>query len=247
MNHQTGESKDWASLNVADIVVDNYRTATVFKKFGLDFCCGGRISLRDACEKHQIDLSELTSALEDVSEQQDNEVDVNAMQIDVLSDYIEEKHHTYVRERIPEIEPFLSKLVRVHGEKNPELKKVEELFGLVKEELLAHMPKEEKVLFPYVKEMITAKNEGNVLERPHFGTIKNPITVMEAEHTSAGDAFKEIRDITNNLTPPEHACNTYRTVFSLLEEFEEDLHQHIHLENNILFPKAIALEEELLA
>lgn len=232
---------------IAQCVANNYQTATVFKKHKIDFCCGGKISISEACQKNKVDEEPLLQELNEVTQQKSQEDAAETYELDKLAKYIVEKHHTYVRQRIPEIEPFLDKVVRVHGEKHPELKKVQENFQAVKEELLNHMQKEEKVLFPYIEQMMEAKKNNTQLEPSFFGTIKNPINMMEMEHESAGNAFKEIREITNDLTPPDSACNTYRVTFSLLDEFENDLHRHIHLENNVLFPKSIMVETGLLS
>ena len=230
---------------VAQCVASNYQTATVFKEYKIDFCCGGKISIAEACKKANVDEEGILQRLNEVMQQKPSEEAVETYELDDLVDYIIETHHTYVRKRIPEIEPFLEKVVRVHGESHPELTKVLEGFYEVREELLTHMQKEENVLFPYIKEMVKAKKNNTSSEPSCFGTIKNPIHMMEMEHESAGSTFKNIRKITNDFTPPEGACNTYRVTFSLLDEFENDLHRHIHLENNVLFPKAILLEESL--
>ena len=232
---------------IAQCVANNYQTATIFKKHKIDFCCGGKISIREACQKNKVDEETLLQELNEATQQKSREDTAETYELDKLAKHIVEKHHAYVRQRIPEIEPFLDKVVRVHGEKHPELKKVQENFQAVKEELLNHMQKEENVLFPYIKQIVEAKKNNTQLEPPFFGTIKNPINMMEMEHESAGNAFKEIRELTNDLTPPDGACNTYRVTFSLLDEFENDLHRHIHLENNVLFPKSIMLETDLLS
>lgn len=232
---------------IAELVVKNYRTAAVFKRHGIDFCCGGKISIAEACEKQGVDREFLLKELQEALHILPEKSDADALGLDELTKYIVNTHHNYVRQRLPEIEPFLEKVIRVHGEKHPELKRVKELHEAVKDELLTHMQKEEKVLFPYIRELVAAQNTKKTVEPPFFGTIKNPIRMMEQEHELAGDKCKEIRDITNNLTPPEGACNTYRVTFSMLDEFENDLHRHIHLENNILFPQSTQLEETLLS
>lgn len=232
---------------IAQCVADNYQTATIFKKHKIDFCCGGKVSIQEACRKNNADEKMLLQELNETTKQKPQKDAAENYELDKLAKYIVEKHHAYVRQTIPEIEPFLDKVVRVHGEKHPELKKVQENFQAVKEELLNHMQKEENELFLYIKQMVAAKKKNIQLEPPFFGMIKNYINMMEMEHESAGNAFKEIREITNDLIPPEGACNTYRVTFSLLDEFENDLHRHIHLENNVLFPKSIMLETYLLS
>lgn len=137
--------------------------------------------------------------------------------------------------------PFLNKVVRVHSDRHPELAEVEQLFKASAEELTAHMKKEELVLFPYIRKMVKAENNKTSVEAP-FGTVQNPIRMMMHEHDGEGERFRKIAALTDNYNPSAAACNTYRVTFSLLKEFEEDLHLHIHLENNILFPKSITLE-----
>lgn len=162
-----------------------------------------------------------------------------------MADYIEKKHHRYVEEKTREITPYLDKICRVHGDRHPELFEINEHFNATAGELAAHMKKEELILFPFVRKMAKAKQENTKLEAPHFGTVENPIQMMMHEHTAEGERFRKIETLSNNYTPPEDACNTYRVTFALLKEFEADLHLHIHLENNILFPKAIELEKQL--
>lgn len=235
------------SKTVAQAVAQDYRTAAVFKRFGIDFCCGGKITISEACRKKGVGEAELFKALEKATHVSQEAGKAESLELDKLTIYIIDIHHSYVRKRLPEIGPFLAKVVRVHGKAHPELEKVQEIFNGIKDELISHMQKEEKVLFPYINEMMHAKREKNSLAPPFFGTIKNPIRMMEKEHKLAGDGFKEIRELTNGLTTPSDACNTYNVVFSMLAEFEDDLHRHIHLENNILFPQAIEVEEKLAA
>ena len=162
-----------------------------------------------------------------------------------LIDHIVNVHHTYVSESIPLISQYANKVAKVHGHHYTDLHEINKLFHEVAEELLTHMQKEERILFPFIKQLVKAKKEGIIPVPPPFGTVSNPIQMMEHEHDNAGDVFKTIAILTNDFTPPEGACNTFRALYSKLEEFEQDLHQHIHLENNILHPKAIALEKNI--
>jgi regulator of cell morphogenesis and NO signaling len=232
---------------IAQITTEDYRTAIVFKKYGIDFCCGGKKSLEDACLESNIPIEQITSEIEQTYDNLVNELNYNDWELDYLIDHIIQKHHTFVRKYLPEIDQFLQKTVTKHGEKHPELENVQKLFFQVKQELTFHMQKEEQILFPFIKNMVECKR-GNLKFSPApFGTVKNPIRMMEQEHEEAGDAFKEIRLISNNLQPPENACKSYKITYSLLDEFEKDLHLHIHLENNILFPKSIELEQSFLS
>ncbi|TBW27988.1 iron-sulfur cluster repair di-iron protein [Gramella sp. KN1008] len=230
---------------VADCVTENIKASHVFKKYGIDFCCGGGISIQKACEKGGVDYSLLAEDLKNVGVPTENEMDFSKLPLDDLIDHIVSKHHTYVEANIPLLLQYSQKVARVHGGNNPELIKVEQLFQRVAGELAGHLKKEEMILFPFIKKMVQAEKDGTELNVPHFNTVENPIKMMEDEHEFAGDTFKEIARITDNYTPPAHACNTYRALFDKLAEFEEDLHQHIHLENNILHPGALKLEKKL--
>lgn len=227
---------------IGGLVAKDYRTASVFKQYGIDFCCNGNRSIADACEEKQVDAATLIDALLQVHRQGNvTATDYDAWPPDLLADYIEKKHHRYVESKIQEISPFLEKVVRVHGDHHPELKEVERLFTVSAGELTAHMKKEEMILFPFICKMASANPSGAAVQAP-FGTVQNPIRMMMHEHDGEGERFRKIAALTDNYNPPADACNTYKVTFSLLKEFEEDLHLHIHLENNILFPKAIELE-----
>ncbi len=228
---------------VAEVVAANIKTAHVFKKHGIDFCCGGGITIDKACEKHKINFNTLREellAVDDVA----RAYDYNKWGLDFLIDHILNVHHTYVEESIPLILQYSERVAKVHGHHFTEVVEINKLFKEIADELTTHMKKEELILFPFIKKLIKIKNEGFDFEVPSFGTVNNPIKMMEEEHESAGNIFKEIAMLSNNYSPPEEACNTYRALYSKLDEFEQDLHQHIHLENNILHPKAIQLEKQ---
>lgn len=232
---------------IGELVAQNYRTATVFKKYGIDFCCQGNKTINDACEKKSIDIKSVLNDLVAVAQMNGRNItDFQSWPLGFLADYIVQKHHRYVEERSLEIKPYLEKICRVHGDRHAELFEINEHFIAGAGVLAQHMKKEELVLFPFIHKMEKAKKEGVKIDAPHFGTIKNPIKNMMDEHAIEGDRFKKIETLSNGYTPPQDACNTYRVTIALLKEFEEDLHMHIHLENNILFPKAIELEKELI-
>ena len=230
---------------VAEVVTENIKTAHVFKKFGIDFCCGGGITIEKACSKNNVDYSSLEDELKNIDFNASRATDYDAWELDFLVDHIINVHHSYVLESIPLILQYANKVAKVHGHHYSEVIEINNLFTEVAQELSLHLEKEEVVLFPYVKELVKAKRENVKPLASHFGAVNNPIRVMENEHESAGDIFKVISKLSNNFTPPEEACNTFKALYSKLEEFEQDLHQHIHLENNILFPKSIILEKEL--
>lgn len=231
---------------IGELVAKDYRTASVFKKYGIDFCCQGNRTINDACEAKEIDGKLVVSDLNAINElSNQSNIDYKSWPLDLLADYIEKKHHRYVEEKSLEIKPYLEKICKVHGNRHPELFEIKDHFLATAGELAMHMKKEELILFPYIRKMAKAKQDHTKLEKPSFGSIQNPVDAMMDEHTTEGDRYRKIEELSNNYTPPEDACNTYRVTFALLKEFEQDLHLHIHLENNILFPKAIALEKEL--
>lgn len=232
-------------LKIADVVSDNIKTADIFKKYGIDFCCGGGISIAKACAKKNVNVEQLLSELKGMDDKVKASQDFNKWELDFLIDYILNTHHAYVAEAIELLDSYSTKVAKVHGVHHQPVLEIERLYNLVKIELLQHMQKEERILFPYIKQMVKAKRENCHLLKPNFGSVQNPINMMNAEHEMAGDALKEIANLTKNYTPPEWACNTFKALYAKLEEFEQDLHLHVHLENNILFPKAIELEKSL--
>ncbi|KQO22401.1 iron-sulfur cluster repair di-iron protein [Flavobacterium sp. Leaf82] len=230
---------------IGSFVAKDFRTAAVFTKYQIDFCCKGNRILTEVCEKQNIDSDVLVQNLIDVLESENNNgIDFNSWPLDLLADYIEKTHHRYVEDKSIILKQFLDKLCKVHGDAHPELFRINELFTAGAGELAQHMKKEELMLFPFIKRMVKTKEEHGILTQPSFGSVSNPIAMMMQEHDNEGDRFREIASITNNYTPPSDGCTTYKVTFAMLKEFEEDLHKHIHLENNILFNKAVVLEEE---
>ncbi|MBK7128686.1 MAG: iron-sulfur cluster repair di-iron protein [Crocinitomicaceae bacterium] len=232
------------TATVGSFVAKDYRTASIFQKYGIDFCCKGGKTIDEVCTTKNIDSTKLLQELSQVSVQaQGDGVDFRSWPLDLLADYIEKKHHRYIEESTPTIRQFLDKLCKVHGGNHPELFDINQEFTLSSGVLAQHMKKEELILFPFVRNMVESKKNGTPLSQPGFGTIENPIHMMEAEHDMEGERFRTIAQLTNNYTPPADGCTTYRVAFAMLKEFENDLHMHIHLENNILFPQAIELEK----
>lgn len=229
---------------IGSFVAQDFRTAAVFTKYKIDFCCKGNRTLNEVCEKSSIDSDVLVQNLSDVLQSENNNIDFNSWPLDLLADYIEKTHHRYVEDKTTILLQFLDKLCKVHGEGHPELFKINQLFTECAGELSQHMKKEELMLFPFVKRMVKTKEADGLLSQPSFGTVSNPIAMMMHEHDNEGDRFREIANLTNNYTAPSDGCTTYKVTFAMLKEFEEDLHKHIHLENNILFPKSVILEKE---
>lgn len=230
---------------IGQYVADDFRTAAIFSKHKIDFCCNGNRTVAEACEKKGIDSHLVMDEINQVLNAKTGEtIDYKSWPLDLLAEYIEKKHHRYVEEKIPVLRQFLDKLCSVHGERHPELFKINELFTASAGELASHMKKEELILFPFIKKMVNAKLVNVPLQSPQFGTVENPIALMKHEHDTEGARFREIAELTDNYNPPADGCNTYKVTFAMLEEFEKDLHLHIHLENNILFPGAVKLEQQ---
>ena len=225
---------------IGDIVADDFRTAAVFQRFGIDFCCGGRRSFEEACESAAVDPEEVRSEI-DALPSEGRDGDVTGWSLDRLIDHILSVHHAYVQAALPTITRYLAKLNEVHGTRHPELAGVIAHFARLRAELEQHMMKEEQVLFPYVRELAASEPVDRRLASP-FGTIENPIRMMQREHREAADELEAIKALTRGFVPPSDGCVTYSVCMAELQRFEQDLHRHVHLENNVLFPKAVALE-----
>ncbi len=222
---------------IAEVVTLDISTASIFKKYHLDFCCGGGITLEKACEKNQINIDELLADLNSHQQKSDApNLNFNDWDLAFLIDYIVNVHHRYVSENADIIAEFAQKVAKVHGDHSPEVIKIAELYQNIIADLIPHMLKEEQILFPAIKSLLK-----NNQEQFPFGSIKNPVKMMEHEHEVVGAYAKEIIALSNNFETPEWACNTYKALYFKLNEFINDLFQHIHLENNILFKKVKAL------
>jgi len=234
-------SEAFERCTVGDIVAADFRAGGVFEKFGIDFCCGGRRSVAEACRTAAVDPAEVERAIEALTAAGKGDDDVTKWTLDRLIDHILDTHHSYVRGSLPLITKYLAKLVEVHGARHPELVRIAATFQQTAQGLTQHMMKEEQVLFPYIRE-IAASSDAHRTPSP-FGTVENPIRMMEREHEEAGDEMRLIRELTNGYEAPADGCTTYRVCFSELAQFERDLHRHVHLENNVLFPRAIEIEQ----
>ncbi len=246
-NTNTAQTDSLESMIIKDIVVQNFKAANIMEKYGIDFCCKGKRPLNEALAEKKINpklfIEELNSTIEN-SQSVDEKFE--KWDLTFLANYIVNNHHTYLRESIPTIITHLEKINSKHGKKYPYLQNVLNEFGILAEELVSHMQKEEKILFPIIRYLEDSKRFNEKPKTGGYGTIRGPINKMEEEHSTAGNGLENIRALTGNFTLPQDACTTFRVTFQELEYFEKDLHKHVHLENNILFPKAIKLEEELL-
>lgn len=231
---------------VAEIALETPRAASLFEEFGIDYCCGGEKSLQEACNDARVALAEVEAALQEVRDARESADarDWRAESLAQLVAHIVSFHHQYVRRALPRIEQLLGTVLSAHGQKHHDLAKVQRHFHVLADEMVRHMMKEEQVLFPYIISLEDAAASGEAVAAPMFGTVKNPVRMMRAEHDAAGGELKEIRKLSKDYETPKDGCNSFRALYAALEEFERDLHQHIHLENNILFPRAEALEEQ---
>jgi len=239
---------DMQTLTIKQIVTNDFRTAVIFEKYSLDFCCGGGKTIDQACKEKAVNPEVVFDDLKGtLTSSPEHESPFNSMGLDELIDHIVTTHHAYVRTAMPAIFTHTQKVASVHGANHPEVIAIAERFAVVAEELRKHMMKEEQVLFPYIKNLVRTKISGGKMARPPFGSAQNPIRMMEAEHQSAGNEMYEIRSLSTSYTPPPDACTTFKVSYLELQQFELDLHNHVHLENNILFPKAIVLEQQVVA
>lgn len=229
---------------VGEYVAQNYRTAALFSKYKIDFCCKGNKTLGEVCLAKGLDIHQIQSEIDVVLHSNSSaEIDFKSFSPNLLIDYILETHHEYIQEKTPVLLMYLDKLCKVHGDRHPELFEINNLFKISATELLNHLQKEEVILFPFIKTMALAIKNNQNIQQPDFRTVDNPIAMLKHDHEAEGDLFAKISELTSNYTPPNDACETYKVTFAMLKEYEQDLHKHIHLENNILFHKAKELEE----
>ena len=229
---------------VREIVTENPSNVRVFETLGIDYCCGGNRTLNDACTRAKVSVESALDLLAKAGQPhvaQGGQV-WNRSRLSALADHIAESHHGYVRRETPRIKALLAKVIGRHGDSHPEVKQIEELFNAVSEELSTHMLKEEQVLFPYIAKMEAAFLDGQPRPAAFFGSVTKPIANMLADHDDAGALFSRMRELSNGYQPPASSCPTYRGLYQGLQEFERDLHQHVHLENNILFTRAVEME-----
>lgn len=238
--------KDFDKMTVGEIVSQNIDYASVFQNNDIDFCCGGDILLPQAVSKAGQDIAQIVKELNNVvTSQVAKALNFDAWSLDLLIDYIYKFQHHYIRTHGPAIYDLLTKVVNTHGDTDAHMKEVQSLFSASLVDLNSHLEKEENILFPYILEILAAHQENRAIEQFHCGSVENPIRVMIQEHDDEGARFRQISKLTDTYRAPSHACNTYKMVLNELKQFEENLHIHIHVENNILFPKSIELQAKM--
>jgi regulator of cell morphogenesis and NO signaling len=234
-----------ATQTVREIALEQPASIRVFEQFGIDYCCGGRIPLDEACARKNVALGEVVEALKKVSAEPVPQADEWASApLGKLATYIVSTHHAYVNRELPRLVQLAERVVNRHGDTRPELPQIQAKVAQLSQEMTEHQAKEELILFPHISRLESAQREGKPAPQGCFGSVSNPIAMMTREHDSAGALMAELRKLSQDFTPPAGACPTYIGFYAGLREFEQDLHRHIHLENNILFPRAIALEGE---
>lgn len=237
---------DFVDQTVGAVVASDYRIADVFSRYGIDYCCGGDQTVGQACAEKGITPHTLREEIVQVTKSSGPAELYNQWALDFLADYIVYQHHAYTKNMIPRIAAMVEAVVAVHVEQHPELHAINANWQAVSGELVMHMQKEELMLFPYIKRLVRSEQEGTQIQPPKFGSAADLIQKMEDEHQSTGDQLRALEELSNGFTPPADACNTFEMLYFFLKEFQEKTIEHVHLENNILFPKAIALEAQLM-
>jgi regulator of cell morphogenesis and NO signaling len=239
-----------ATTKVRDLALALPQSTRVFEKLKIDYCCGGSQPLAQACATAGLDIESVMKMLEQAGQtagQKNGAIDLQNATLSELIAYILDKHHVYTKDEMTRLEPLMDKVVGAHGANHSELLAIRDLLRQLFLDLRPHMFKEEQILFPYILELERAQTANRPAPFAPFGTVNNPIRMMMMEHDTAGDLLREMRKLSSDYKVPADACISYKTLYEALEEFEQDLHQHIHLENNLLFPKAVELEEALIS
>lgn len=230
------------NITIGEIVAADFRTAAVFEKHGIDFCCGGTAPLAAICTKNGLDLAAITSELETVKNEPVNRSqNYSSWALSFIADYIVNTHHAYLKENDEQIAAYARKIAAVHGAHHPEVIRIAAIFDKIAADMTAHLKEEEEVFFPALKRVDAARISGNTPDAGDRKTIRLSLLTLHREHEEIGDAVHTIRDLSKGYTIPDDVCNTFTVTYRKLKEFEDDLHKHVHLENNILFPKASEL------
>ncbi len=233
------QKKENFQKKIGEIVAEDYRTASVFDKYGIDFCCGGQVSLTTACQERNLDFDVIQQEIKAIkSEPLKRSRNYATWSLSFLADYIVNTHHAYLNEEMDPIASYIHKIVDVHGTNHPELTKIITIFDKITSDMKGHLREEEEILFPAIKQVEADKGNGSPSKSIDFEVIRVSLDKLHNEHEEIGDAVHEIRRLSNDYSIPEDACNTFNITYKKLKEFEDDLHRHVHLENNILFLKA---------
>lgn len=242
MQESSTQAKDVLQKTIGEVVAADYRTAEIFERHGIDFCCGGKIPIIEACKSKGIDPATLISELESLQQEPvDRSQNYSSWTLSFLADYIVNTHHLYLKENDEQIVAYARKIASVHGERHPEVVQIAAIFEKIATDMVAHLKEEEEIFFPALKRAEAAKTNGSQPDAVDRETIRNSLVRLHRDHEEVGDAIHEIRHLANGFKIPDDVCNTFMLTYRKLEEFENDLHKHVHLENNILFLKAAQL------
>lgn len=242
LEEETMQESTLGNITIGEIVAADFRTAAVFEYHGIDFCCGGTVPLAAVCTKNRFDLAAITGKLEAVKNQPaDRSQNYSSWALPFLSDYIVNTHHAYLKENDEQIAAYARKIAAVHGVHHPEVIRISTIFDKITADMTAHLKEEEEVFFPALKRVDAARISGNTPDAGDRETIRLSLLTLHREHEEIGDAIHTIRDLAKGYTIPDDVCNTFTVTYRKLKEFEDDLHKHVHLENNILFQKAVEL------
>ncbi len=232
------------SATIGEFVAEDYRTAKVFEKYGIDFCCGGKVALSEVCREKDIDPATIQRELEALkSTPLDRGQNFAAWEVSFLADYIVNAHHSYLKENLEQIAVYARKVAEVHGANHPEVIEIARIFDKIATDMATHLREEEEVFFPAIKRVDAARKSGTEPEMKDLAAIGDSLGKLDEEHNEIGEAVHAIRALSKDYTVPDDACNTFMVTYRKLREFEDDLHKHVHLENNVLFPKAAGLQE----
>jgi regulator of cell morphogenesis and NO signaling len=233
------------TMTVGELASKWPQSLRILEEYGIDYCCGSGKSIAEASASAGVSMDELLAAIEQSSEPAICGKDYSTLNQRDLVDHILGTHHVFTREELSRLDALLRKVVSVHGARHPELLSIQSTFRQLRDDLMPHLLKEENVLFPYIVRLETASLQGVPYGTPPFPTVQNPVRTMMLEHDAAGDILRELRRLSANYAVPADGCASYKALYTAMEGFEKDLHQHIHLENNMLFPRAIETELEL--
>ena len=229
-------------MTIGEIVAADYRTAAIFERHGIDFCCGGKVTVATRCQDKGLDLDTITGELAALQEAPiDRSQNYASWSLPFLADYIVNTHHAYLKENDEQIAAYARKIAEVHGTRHPEVIRIAAIFDTIVADMVGHLKEEEAVFFPALKRADAARMAGTTPDARDREIIRASLSRLHREHAEIGDAIHEIRQLARNYALPDDACNTFMLTYRKLKEFEDDLHKHVHLENNILFPKAAAL------
>ena len=237
--------ENFTTRTIREIAIESPATTRVFEEYKIDYCCHGNTTFNDACRDAGVSPVEISKKIADVLSREETSTAADPS-LELLIAHILRTHHVYTKQELEQLTPLMAKVVTRHGEHHPELLELQTIFKEICDDLGPHMVKEETVLFPYIIQLEASLAMHIAGPRPHFGTVLNPVRMMSIEHETVGGLLLRMRDVSNQYQTPEGACPSFAALYARLADLERDLHQHIHLENNMLFPRAIAMEERVL-